>query len=282
MGKALFPPSREWKIPTDISGDPVTLANREQLIKSWKGEEQRPFTGWDFSYLDGRMLEEQPSWSYAARAAELMRQSSTLLDMGTGGGERLLALREHWPEEAVVTEDYPPSVKLATERLAPLGVRVVEAALTDAEPMPFADGEFDLVLNRHSGLNPKEVARVLAPGGVFLSQQVHGLWGQDLLAAFGAEPAWPHETLDHTVSHLEAAGLTIVAAEDWSGTFSFTDVGAIVYYLKAIPWLVEGFSVETHLDSLLALQDRLELGKGLVFEARKYLVEARKPGSPNR
>jgi hypothetical protein len=43
--------------------------------------------------------------------------------------------------------------------------------------------------------------------------------------------------------------------------------------------LVDGFSVQTHLEPLLALQDRLERGDGLVFEARKYLVEARKPGS---
>jgi SAM-dependent methyltransferase len=244
------------------------------LIKAWKREEQQPFAGWDFAHLDGRMLEEQPPWSYPARAAELMRHASSVLDMGTGGGERLLALRDHWPEKVAVTEDYPPNVQLATERLAPLGVRVVEASLTDADRLPFADGEFDLVLNRHSDMNPGEVARVLAPGGTFLTQQVHGLWGQDLLAAFDVKPAWPHETLDYTASRLEAARLTIVAAEEWAGCFSFTDVGAMVYYLKAIPWLVDGFSVETHLGYLLALQDRLERGEGLVFEARKYLIEA--------
>jgi hypothetical protein len=31
-----------------------------ELIASWQQEEQAPFTGWDFSHLDGRMLEEQP------------------------------------------------------------------------------------------------------------------------------------------------------------------------------------------------------------------------------
>jgi hypothetical protein len=160
-----------------------------------------------------------------------------------------------------------------------LGVRVIEVSLTETDRLPFVDGEFHLVLNRHSSMNHGEVGRVLAPGGTFLSQQVHGLWGQDLLAAFDAQPAWPHETLDYTASRLQAAGLEIVAAEDWAGSFSFTDVAAIVYYLKAIPWLVDGFSVETHLAYLLALQDRLERGEGLVFEARKYLVEARKPGS---
>ncbi|MBN1657690.1 MAG: hypothetical protein JXA93_04780, partial [Anaerolineae bacterium] len=63
---------------------------------------------------------------------------------------------------------------------------------------------------------------------------------------------------------------------DWSGKLTFTDVGAIVYYLKAIPWLVPGFSVDTHLESLLALHERLEQGERLMFAAKKYLIEARK------
>ena len=36
-----------------------------ELIAAWQREEQQPFTGWDFSYLDGRMLEEQAPWSYS-------------------------------------------------------------------------------------------------------------------------------------------------------------------------------------------------------------------------
>ncbi len=54
------------------------------------------------------------------------------------------------------------------------------------------------------------------------------------------------------------------------------DVGAIVYYLMAVPWLVEGFSVDTHAEHLLRLQGRLESEGELVFEARKTLIEARK------
>ena len=44
----------------------------------------------------------------------------------------------------------------------------------------------------------------------------------------------------------------------------------------AIPWLVEGFSVDTHTEDLLRLQRRLESDGELVFEARKMLIEARK------
>jgi SAM-dependent methyltransferase len=250
--------------------------NYDGPVEAWRREEAEPFGGWDFSYLEGRMIEEQPPWSYMSRAAELMQRASSVLDMGTGGGERLLELQAHWPRKVAVTEDYPPNVRLASERLAPLGVRVEEVALTEDGALPFVDGEFDLVLNRHSGFNPAEVARILAPDGTFLTQQVHGLWGQDLLAAFGATPQWPEATLANDVPRLEAAGLTMVTAEEWAGQFCFTDVGAVVYYLKAIPWLVPEFSVDTHLGPLLALQRRLEQGDRLCFQAGKYLIEARK------
>ncbi len=242
-------------------------ANLEMLIAAWKYEEQQPFIGWDFSYLDGRMLEGQPPWSYLTRAAELMRQSASVVDLDTGGGERFLKLRPHWPPKVVVTESYPPNFKLATERLTPFGAQVLDIEIGDFRLMPFADNEFDLVLNRHAAFNAAEVARILTPGGTFLTQQVHGLWAADLLAAFDAKPQWPNATPEQYLPRLLAAGLEIIDQQNWSGELAFTDVGAIVYYLKAVPWLVPGFSVETHLKYLLKLQEQLENKEKLVFSA---------------
>lgn len=182
-----------------------------------------------------------------------------------------------WPHRLFATEDYPPNVFLAGKRLGAAGAGVVVARLSRQEPLPFADGVFDVVLNRHSATNASEVARVLAHGGTFYTQQIHGLWAADLLAAFGATPPWPDATLERKVTSLQASGLDIVNADEWSGRMRFTDVGAVVYYLKAIPWLVPGFSVESHLGALLRLQARLDRGEPLVFLARKYTVEARKP-----
>jgi SAM-dependent methyltransferase len=222
------------------------------------------------------MVEEHPPRSYPARARELMQQSTSVLDMGTGGGERLLALHDAWPEKVAVTEDYAPNVKLVNERLGPLGVQVTVVSLTRDGAMPFEGGEFDLVLNRHSGLNCAEVARVLTTGGTFLTQQIHGLWAQDLLAVFGATPQWPDSTPEYYVPRMEAAGLSVETAEEWRGRLAFLDVGAVVYYLRAVPWLVDGFSVDTHTEHLIQLQRRLERDGELVFEARKMLIEARK------
>jgi SAM-dependent methyltransferase len=177
----------------------------------------------------------------------------------------------------VATEEYPPNFALATQRLTPLGARVISVHLTDTDPMPFADGEFDLVLNRHAAFNPAEVARILGPGGTFLTQQVHGMWAWDLQAVFGATPQWPDATPEKYVPQLRAAGLEIVTVNEWEGKLRFTDVGAIVYFLKAVPWNVPGFSVETHQRELFALQDRLDAGEPLAFAAKLYLIEAHKP-----
>jgi len=247
------------------------------LIENWKLEEEQPFLGWDFSYLEGRMIEEQPDWSYPARAAELMRQVSSVLDLDTGGGERFLKLRPSWPPNVVATEHYPPNFRLATERLTAFGAKVIDVQLSDFDLMPFQEAEFALILNRHGSFNADEVARVLTPGGTFLTQQVHGLWAADLLSAFDAKPPWPDATAEKYLPRLKAAGLKIVDCQDWSGKLMFTDVGAIVYYLKAVPWLVPEFSVESHAKYLFNLQEQLQSKQSLTFSARKYLIEARKP-----
>ena len=73
-----------------------------QFQQSWLHEEKFLFEGWDFSHLDGRMFEDEIPWSYDQRAVELMGEATSLLDMETGGGERLLSLRKHWPAQVAV------------------------------------------------------------------------------------------------------------------------------------------------------------------------------------
>jgi SAM-dependent methyltransferase len=252
-------------------------ARVEELRQQWLAEEIAPFSGWDFSHLDGRNIEEAMPWDYMALAATRMQQSTSMLDMDTGGGERILALRAHWPAKVVATEGYAPNVILASERLSLFGATVVEVDSSNFAPLPFADDEFDLVLNRHGAFNAKELARILAPGGIFLTQQVHGLFAYDLMAHFGASPQWPSATYEDAIERLAAAGLELLQGREWRGKTSFKDVGAIVYYLKATPWLVPDFSVERHFAQLLLLQERLEIEGELAFANMRYWVEARQP-----
>src|SRR5713226_6544831 len=86
-----------------------------------------PFSGWDFSWLEGRRVEEEDTettWDYDERARKRIQSAASLLDLGTGGGERLSRLGP-FPPFAVATEAYGPNVPVATRRLQPLWVQVV-------------------------------------------------------------------------------------------------------------------------------------------------------------
>lgn len=249
----------------------------DELIKFWKEEEQVPVVGWTFPHMEGRILEDVEPWSYMQRAKELMVKADSVCDLETGGAERLIEMQDVWPKTVVATEAYPPNVKLARERLDPLGATLIDTKTSTVLPIPLEDESFDLIINRHSSFNPAELWRVLTPGGTFYTQQVHGYMIHDLLAAFNAPIPWPEATPEINVPLLEAAGFEIIESEDWTGKITYTDVGAIVYYFKTVPWMIEGFSVDTHLDYLIALQKRLETEGSLQFETKKYMIEAQKP-----
>ena len=252
---------------------PLDSTRRAELLETWLWEERQPFSGWDFSRLDGRMSADGEPWDYPRRAAELMWGASSALDMETGGGEILLSLRDALPPKMAATEGYAPNFELASARLRPLGVDVVEYDASRAARLPFAYGEFDLVLNRHGEFDAREVARVLRDGGAFLTQQTSGAWAWDLQAAFGARPQTPDVSAAKFVPMLEDAGLTVADAQEWEGRLEFADVGAVVYYLKAVAWEVPGFGVRKHFERLVALQERLDAGDGLSFYAGKFLIE---------
>jgi SAM-dependent methyltransferase len=241
----------------------------------WLGEEAAPFEGWDFSRLRGRMREDELPWDYPSSARALVDLAGSVLDLATGGGEVLSSLAP-FPPLAVAIEGHPPNVTIARGRLQPLGVSVVRGG--EVEPLPFPPGTFDLVLNRDGGLRLDEIERVLAPAGQFFTQQVDGSGHlRGLQALFGAEPQWPENVLPSVVERLRGLGLQIVDAQQFHGDVTFGDVGAIVYFLKAVPWVVPGFTVQRYSGELMGLQEAFEGGQRLRFASGHFLVHARKP-----
>jgi SAM-dependent methyltransferase len=243
------------------------------LLEQWIREAAAPFEGWDFSYLSARVTEAEPPWDYLALAHAAVSQAHDVLDVATGGGEVLSALGP-FAGRVTATEGYVPNLAIARRRLAPLGVAVFQA--NTASGMPFEDASFDLVINRHGGFRPEEMHRVLKPGGVFLSQQVGGDNLADLVAEFGARLVAPENTLANVAERFRRIGCAVTRAEEWRGPVAFADVGAIVYFLKAVPWVVQGFDVTTHLAALEALERRRATGRPLQFTFSRFLIEAEK------
>jgi SAM-dependent methyltransferase len=235
-----------------------------------------PVTGWDFSWFEGRATEQRPSWGYARLVADRMATAAAALDVQTGGGE-VLATVSRPPALLVATESWPPNVPVAAHNLAPLGASVVEAA--DAPALPFRDGSFDLVVSRHPVRTWwKEIARVLRPGGTFLSQQIGAGSNRELSEAMMGPLPTPAERQrpEGIAADAGAAGLEVVDLRAESLLVEFFDVAAVAYFLRKVVWTVPGFSVEKYRDQLHVVHDRIVAEGRFVSHAQRVLIEARK------
>jgi SAM-dependent methyltransferase len=246
-----------------------------------------PFSGWDFSWLARHSSTEPAPWDYRARVADLARTAETMLDMGTGGGEVLSKLRALAPR-TVATEGWPPNVPVAGRRLRPLGVPVVQdkGARDNTEQdgtgedgtMPFRDGAFQLVCNRHESFRAAEVDRVLAPGGRFITQQVDFHSYDELAHVLGLDiPPQPDTWLGIAQRQLTDAGLIIEETAAGAERIRFNDITGIVYYLRIVSWAIPGYSLDTCRERLRALFED-DTAWPVMASQRQFMLVASKPG----
>ncbi|MEV4253802.1 methyltransferase domain-containing protein [Spirillospora sp. NPDC049652] len=234
--------------------------------------------GWDFSWLDGRATEERPSWGYARLMASRLADVRSALDVQTGGGE-VLAQAASLPVTMAATESWPPNAAKATRLLGPRGVVVV--ATPDEPPLPFADGAFELVTCRHPAtVWWDEIARVLEPGGTYLAQHVGPASVFEVVEYFlGPQPeARRARDPEAEAAAARAAGLEIVDLRTERLRMEFLDVGAMIYFLRKVIWIVPGFSVGKYRDRLRELDELIRRDGPFVAHSTRTLIEARKPG----
>ena len=249
----------------------MEIINPERYYRLIAEAKSAPFTGWDFSWLDNRIIQQQPPWDYPSLVRKHLETATSLLDMGTGGGE-LLASLAPLPLDCHATEAFPTNQALARKRLYPLNVTLHDVQKN--APLPFNKARFDLVINRHDAFDPAEVFRVLKSGGRFITQQVGGLDNLELNQVLEDKLSFPFTDwcLAYALTGLYEAGFTVEVAQKAALTSIFMDIGAVVYYLKAIPWQVENFSPETHNDPLIQLHNIIERQGQFVSTAHRFLI----------
>jgi SAM-dependent methyltransferase len=241
-----------------------------------------PVEGWDFSWFHGRATEERPSWGYARLIAGRMAGASAVLDIDTGGGEVLagvLAPLAHPPPLVVATESWAPNVVVAGRALQPLGASVVAVA-GDGAGLPFRAASFDLVVSRHPVVvRWDDIARVVRPGGTYLSQQVGAGSVRELTEIMmGPQPVSDVRSPHRAAAAAAAAGLVVTDLRTEALRMEFHDVGAVVHFLRKVVWIVPGFTVAGYHPQLARLHDRIRGDGPFVCHAQRFLIEARRGG----
>lgn len=241
--------------------------------------------GWDFSFLQGRWIEEEPPWNFKKMIQQELGVAQSLLDLGTGGGEFLSSLVP-LVHDTIATEGYKPNLITARNTLRRFGVDIVFNFCDDNNlkpqrgSLPFRTNSLDLVIDRHESFIAAEVYRVLKRGGgLFLTQQVGTENLSELNEALETEKRespWNLAECQRQLSEVTSDGFEIIDAREAKLRSSFKDVGAIVCFLLAAPWQVPGFTIDEYLTPLRGLHERIEKDGEFVATGTRFYVKARK------
>ncbi|MGI5898602.1 MAG: class I SAM-dependent methyltransferase [Christensenellales bacterium] len=253
----------------------------ESYRKSWEHEQSvAKIHGWDFSHISGRYESEEDSlpWDYKSLIKQHLQPEHRLLDIDTGGGEFLLSLA-HPHANTAATEGYPPNIRLCQERLLTLGIDF--RGWAHPLPLPFEDGSFDIIINRHGAFDIAEIRRILRRGGLFITQQVGEENDIDLINLLSPDgksgkTSFPGWNLKNNMKAFKEQGVELIFTQEAFPTIRFFDVGALVWFARIIEWEFPGFSVENSFDRLCRAQELLEAKGEIKSKAHRFVLVARR------
>lgn len=120
---------------------------------------------------------------------------------------------------------------------------------------------------------------MLRPGGAYFAQHVGPASVFELVEYFlGPQPAARRARHpDDESAAARAAGLEIVDLRTERLRMEFGDIGAVVYFLRKVIWMVPGFTVDAYRDRLRDLHQRIESDGPFVAYSSRTLIDAVKP-----
>ena len=140
---------------------------------------------WDFSMINW-IEESLTNWDLYKLLNQNANINSKILDLGTGGGEKLL---KFFPDckEILATDFSKEMINTANENLKKSNRKNITFRQMDNLNMNTPDSYFDIVVARHTCIDAKQIYNTLKPGGLLLLRGVDKLdcWSLKLLFGQG-------------------------------------------------------------------------------------------------
>ena len=133
---------------------------------------------WDFDMFQIES-EKLTDWDMYEILKEITDENSKVLDLGTGGGEKVL---RDFPDCEILGTDFSKEmIKTANES----GKKNITFRIMDNLEMDVLDEYFDVVVARNTVTDPKQIYKALKPGGYLLIRGVDKDDCHELKRGFG-------------------------------------------------------------------------------------------------
>ena len=232
--------------------------------------------GWDFSRV--RDARDPVPWDYLNVVQQYLKPTDRVLDIGSGGGETFLRLAKQM-ETGVGIDSDAEMVAAAINNKIRLNANNVTFKVMDAKRLEFSLASFDVVLNRHSVYHVKGVARLLKPGGYFITQLVGHRNTQGLFGAFGwnqesfGADAWPRVT--ELAEEFRQQNCRVLAMAEYDVPYRFLDIASFIFWLKAVP-LPDEFDPDLHWKAFNRVLERHGTERGIELNEHRELLIVQK------
>lgn len=218
---------------------------------------------WDFSEFEIE-TECLTDWDLYSELRRSVNAESRVLDLGTGGGEKLLA---YFPicGEVIGTDFSPEMIRTATENLKESGRKNISFKVMDNLHMDVPDEYFDVVVARHTIIDAKQIFTCLRTGGRILVRGVdkYDCWDLKMMMGSGQAYGDPVSVSITDYENIINAGFSDVELVPIYEREFFRDADQFKAFLRTVPILdvfdeelLDRYIAENTFDGRIRLQRR--------------------------
>lgn len=211
---------------------------------------------WDFSKFEIE-TECLTNWDLYEKLNEVATKDSKILDLGTGGGEKVLKCFPQC-EEILGTDLSLEMIKTANENLKMCGRKNISFRVMDNLKMDVPDNYYDIVVARNTVTDPHQIYKCLKKNGILL---IHGVDMFDchyLKLMFGRGQAFndkkPISIIDYENvlnAHFRDVELIPIHKREY-----FMNRYLFIKFLKKVP-ILDDFSEETGVSSKTEIDEEI-------------------------
>ena len=220
---------------------------------------------WDFDKIKYK-TEKVTQWDFYDKIKEHTDINSICLDLGTGGGEKVL---KYYPEvkKIYATDFSGEMINTAKENLKMYPNKNIEFMQMDNLEMTFPDKMFDLISARHTVINAKQIYNALKDNRVLVIEGVDKKDCWELKKLFGRGQAYKDKRAISEIDYenLKEAGFSkIELVEVLENEYYETEEDLLALLLKTP--ILDDFSEEDNTEFTHRKEIELDLFKKYVNE----------------